>query len=271
MAVHAAAGECPVVGDRRAGGREGLVGQPLTGIVKLRTAEDSGLVSGIRVAVLAQEGRSLDQQIRLVRAVRRMAVQAAFADRKVLPQQRAALLRVAVVASLVDRNFLQQLRSRRAVRVVAVGANHLRLANRMVRELVAVGTLLGVAGEALLGLGGLDQDRVLADVDGMAAGAGHVVGGVLAALPVHAQTGLVAAQAHRVLHRRRRGEAAVEQHARGRGAAGQVLGARSVAGFAAVLCHRCARVALSPCTELSTGNCCWSLWHVRQVFTPSGA
>ncbi len=27
----------------------------------------------------------------------------------------------------------------------------------------------------------------------------------------------------------------------------------------------------TPCTELSTGDCCWSLWHVRQVFGPSGA
>src|SRR5690242_4168376 len=112
----------------------------------------------VRVAVLAQVRRALDEQARLRRAMRRMAVQAVLANRLMFPQYRATLLGVTVVAGLVDREFFQQLRTWRAVRVVAVGADDLALANRVMRELEAVGTLFRVTGEAFLRLGELHQD-----------------------------------------------------------------------------------------------------------------
>ena len=53
---------------------------------------------------------SLYHQARFVGAVRRVAVQAVVAHRLMFPQQRPALVGVAVVAGLVDGEFLQQLR-----------------------------------------------------------------------------------------------------------------------------------------------------------------
>ena len=88
-------------------------------------------MAAIGVALLAQVRRALDQQPSLGGTMRRMAVEAVLTHRLVFPQQRAALFRMAVVADLVDPEFLQQLRTRRTMRVVAVAAHHLALADRV--------------------------------------------------------------------------------------------------------------------------------------------
>ena len=79
------------------------------------------------VALLAQERNRRDQQRVLVRTVRRVAIEAAFADRRVLEQEWPALLGMALRAGLVDRIGLQQRAGQRAMRIVAIDAAHLAL------------------------------------------------------------------------------------------------------------------------------------------------
>src|SRR6185369_17078710 len=108
VTVEARAVEDPVA-------RLGLVGQG--GAV----VQGAG-VPGVRVALLAEERYGRLLQLEMVRAVRGMAVQAALTHRRVLPEERTALLGVAGVALLVDRSRLDHLGRRRAVGVVAVCA-----------------------------------------------------------------------------------------------------------------------------------------------------
>ena len=59
------------------------------------------------------------QHVLIDRAVRIMAIQTVVTHWLVLPQQWAALLGMALVASLVDRSLFQQFVCRTAVRIVA--------------------------------------------------------------------------------------------------------------------------------------------------------
>ena len=93
----------------------------------------------------------------LIGAVGVVAVQAVLTDRRVLPEERAALLGVAGVAVLVDRGLQQHLVVRRAVRVVAARALHLALAQRHVAGADELGLLLQVAARAQLHLRRLQQ------------------------------------------------------------------------------------------------------------------
>src|SRR5450756_1504869 len=77
------------------------------------------------VTLLAEPRRARLQQRRVGRAVRRVAVGAIVGDGGVLPEEGAALLRVAGVAGLVDRVLDEHLRRRRTVRVVTVRTRHL--------------------------------------------------------------------------------------------------------------------------------------------------
>src|SRR4029453_12718876 len=98
------------------------------------TVELAGGYSRV-VALLAEIRSCGDQQLVLVGSVGLMAVDAVLADRRVLPQHRAALLRVARVADVVDRIGVQERSGRRPVRIVAVDARHLALGQRHVRAL----------------------------------------------------------------------------------------------------------------------------------------
>ena len=173
-----------------------------------------------------------------------MAGQAVLPNRLVLPKQRAALLRVTIVAGLIDGEFLQQLRPGRAVRIVAVGANHQALADRMMRELVAVGPLFRVTGEALLRLRELHQNRILRHMDRVAIVARQIVALMLAALPVHSETRLMATQALRVAFRDRRDVRSFEDDRRARRLHRGVVASWAMARFAAVLTERAVRIAL---------------------------
>ena len=82
-----------------------------------------------------------------------MAVRAIFRDRIVFPQEGSAPLRVARVARLIDAVFDHQLRTVRAVRVVAVGTGHLSGKDRVGRDLMNLGTLSLMTREAHFGLG----------------------------------------------------------------------------------------------------------------------
>src|SRR5689334_19043762 len=82
-----------------------------------------------------------------------MAVGTTLHHRRVLVEERAALLGVAGVAGVVRRGLLEQRRRDRSVRVVAGGARHLPLQDRMARELRRRRALADVTRAARLELG----------------------------------------------------------------------------------------------------------------------
>src|SRR4029453_16743596 len=157
-------------GDRGVAVQAGASGQPVAGQrVRRLVLETPGAqpvvhrpgVAGIGVALLAEERHRRALQLEVIRAVRRVAVQAALAHRRMLPKERPALLGVAGVALLVDRRGGDQLGRRRPVRIVAVGAADLALANRVMGGFPGLGAPVFVAGEGPLpgggrpGLGGI--------------------------------------------------------------------------------------------------------------------
>ena len=159
-------------------------------------------VSGRRVepdlvAALAEQGRLHDEHLVVMRAVRQVAGQTVLAHRRMLAQERAALVLVAGVAGLHHRVLRQQLVRSRAMRLVAGGAAHLALDDRHVGRFLDLRLLVGMALEAGLHLRGLEQQRppaavsldVVHAVAGGAADALHVMG---APLPVHAVAALMA-------------------------------------------------------------------------------
>ena len=75
-----------------------------------------------KVTLLAQIRLSADQQVLVIRTMRRVAIGAVFLYRRVLPQKRPALLCMTVKALFVDRIANQVGRARPAVWLVAVRA-----------------------------------------------------------------------------------------------------------------------------------------------------
>jgi len=87
---------------------------------------------GLAMALLAEERHSHFQHARLIGAVGVMTVRAVFTHGLVLPQERTAFFRVALVADLVDGVLHQLMRTGRAMRVVAIGTDDLAIPDRMV-------------------------------------------------------------------------------------------------------------------------------------------
>jgi len=204
-----------------------------------------------RMAVVTQERHLFFQQTSILRTVRRMAVGAIFTHRLMFPQERAALLGMAVVANFRHAHFFEQLRSGGTVRIVAIRADHFTLANRVMRKLIAVRTLFGVTLEARVGLSLLGQHRIRGSVKGMAIHASDIVALVLASLPVHAQAVFVAAHADFVDDFGRRLVLTLEDN-RGQGALAvvavrrtHVFRAGAVTRFAIVLRERGPRIAFN--------------------------
>jgi len=71
-------------------------------VVRFLTAVSTAGMPCRRMALLAQQWRPLDQQGRVVAAVWLVAQRAFLGGRRVLPQERPALFRVAEIASLID-------------------------------------------------------------------------------------------------------------------------------------------------------------------------
>ena len=211
-------------------------------------------IVGRRMAVKAQERHLFLQQPRIRGAMRIMAVGAVFANRLVLPQIRAALVGVAAIAEVGDAHIPQHIGTGRTMGVVAIRADHLALANRVMRVLQGQRTLFGMAGEAHLRLRRLNQHRILGDMDGVAADAGQIVDLMLASDPGGMVAVLVAAQADLVAHGDRRCIGALEHDAGRSGLAGGEPGgmgvAGSVAGFAFMLAERRTRVAFGSVRRL---------------------
>ena len=88
------------------------------------------------------------QQALEIGAVRVVAVEAVFPDRRVLEQERPTLVRMAAIAHVVDAIGLEQRIRRRAVRIVAIDAAHLSFRQRHVRAHMELRARDLVAGEA---------------------------------------------------------------------------------------------------------------------------
>src|SRR6185436_2975265 len=117
-----------------------------------RVVEGAG-VTRVEVAALAEEGLLRDQHLVVVRPVGVVAVQAVLAHGRVLPEERAALLRVALQALLVDVGGVDHLRAGGVVGLVAARALHLALADGMVGRAQRLAADRLVAAEAGLALG----------------------------------------------------------------------------------------------------------------------
>ena len=140
------------------------------------------------VTLLAQPRTRNGQQLFMIRAVRFVAVQTIVARRRVLEQERAALVGMAGVTRLVDGRFLQQFFVRRAVRIVATGAGEFSFAHRHVGRAPELCFAVLVALRAGFNLGRFEQliarGRLVHDL--VAAGASKIARFVRTALPVRA-------------------------------------------------------------------------------------
>ena len=109
-------------------------------------------MTGVQMAPLAEVRLLGHQHLVVVRSVRVVAVEAALAHRRVLPQERAAFLGVALQALLVDVLGVDHLRVDGVVGIVAARAAHLPFPHRVVGRPQALAADVLVAGEAGVGL-----------------------------------------------------------------------------------------------------------------------
>lgn len=231
VAVHAAARQQePVRLARRKTGRaEGDTGMP-----------------GRRMTLLAKQWRPVDQQIGIHRTMRLMAIQAVFLDRRMLPQERTPLRRMALVTGLVDRVLFQQHRTEGTVRIVAGATGQLRRGHRMMGELREISPYGLVAAVTYLRLGRSFQSRIVFGVDRMATDAGQSLALMNAAMPRHSLGILVACEANGIfLRHTRRGIGREERNRRALLTLGRRLdvpSSRPMAGFALVACKRRPRI-----------------------------
>ena len=140
-------------------------------------------MTGGLVTLLTEEWRPLLKQIRYVRSMRVMADRTILRDRKVIPEERPALLHVTGVAGLHHTVLLHQLGARRAMRRMTIGTNHFAFFDRMAGRTVDHGPLFGMAVHAHFGHRRTRQSLVITGVQFVALGTCHVSTRVLAAQP----------------------------------------------------------------------------------------
>lgn len=107
----------------------------------------------IRVTGLAEEGHFVLQQLIVARSMRRVAIHAIFGNRRVLPEERTTFLGMTLEALIVHARRIDQLVTDCAMRVVTIGALHLSLSDRMMRDPLHLRTHILVAGAAQFRLG----------------------------------------------------------------------------------------------------------------------
>src|SRR5215475_4498540 len=215
---------------------------------RLRISRIAWMLGEIGVTLLAEaRPRDLQQEV-IDRAVRIVAVQAIVAHRGMLPQERAALLRVTLVAIVVDGGLIQKSLAVGAMRIVAAGARHLAFANRHVRRAPNFRALVLVTLETGVRLGQLGQLELGRHVghDGVAIGAGESARLMRTAAPQRAFSLLLALRADCVVVLCRTGRIvrAEGDHSADSTAAasGHVRRARAMTGFAPRLLLGIARV-----------------------------
>jgi len=112
------------------------------------------------VTFLAQPRRASLEQVGIGGPMCVVAVEAVLHDRGVLPQEGAALLRVALVTGPVDRGFHQQFWIRTSMRVVTIRAGDFALSHRHMRRALKLRPPHGMALEADFHLRAFDQEPV---------------------------------------------------------------------------------------------------------------
>ena len=120
---------------------------------------------------------------------------AIFLHRRVLPQERSALLVMAAEAKIDDGRGFDHMRAVGPMRIVTVGTGHHAFDHRVMGRPQVGGALFGMAGETHRRLGLFGEHRVFHRMRGVAAGASDVGGGVRTALPMGRGGGFVTAQA----------------------------------------------------------------------------
>src|SRR5882757_1294896 len=118
-----------------------------------------------RVALLAQPGCSRLEERAIVRTMGRVAVGAVFRYRRVLPEERAAPVRVTGVAGFVHAVLEHQMRANRSVRVMAIRTTHFSRYHRVGRLPVKLRVLRRMAGKADFGLTDLVEHTIAMGVD----------------------------------------------------------------------------------------------------------
>lgn len=130
VAADTAAIQDPRVGTRTA--REITPDQKVVGVAK---------ATHIAVTSIAQKRCGSDQQCLVIGPVWVVAIEAAFDDRRVFPDERPAFFRMAARAQDVDTVGSQQRIGRRTVRLVAIATRDLALEQRHVGALAKLAAL----------------------------------------------------------------------------------------------------------------------------------
>ena len=167
-----------------------------------------------RMTALAQQRRATGQHAGVVGTVWRMTQAAVFADRRVLPQIRTALLRVTVVAGIVQRLTGKLRRRRVAVRAVTTGTVHLPFEKRMGKCFQRFVTLQLMTIETHFSLGRRLQNGITWRVTDMAVGTGDLIIVVRTRMPAKADIGIVTAETYTVLCSNRCSVIGSERHDR---------------------------------------------------------
>ena len=112
----------------------------------LRAIRQAGM-KRCRMALLAQQWRPLDQQGRVIAAMWLVAQCAVLGSRRVLPQKRPALFRMAKIAGQIDGRALQQEIVVSIVRVMATAACHAAETQWMAAGFERIGAFILMAGK----------------------------------------------------------------------------------------------------------------------------
>lgn len=128
-----------------------------------------------------------------------MAQSTVLADRRMLPQIRAALFSVALVTGIVECLSGKCRCNRVTVKAVASAAIHLSLKKRMRERLACLGALQLMTIEANVRLGRSLQHGIARRMAGMAIAAGNLVNVVRPAVPAQSDLAVVAIHTHAIL------------------------------------------------------------------------
>ncbi len=106
----------------------------------------------MNMALLAQQANASSQKLRIVRAMRRVTVQAILADRRMVPEKRTPLFGMAGVTHIINGVIDEHLSTLPAMRIVAGSAADLHIAKLGAKQvggaLEKVRPPIVVAGEA---------------------------------------------------------------------------------------------------------------------------
>lgn len=151
------------------------------------------------MAFLAQPRGALFQQGRVVGTVRCMAIGAIIKHGRMLPEERAALLGMAGIASFIGGIFNQQFWPGRTVGIVTFRTGSLANQDGVSREQMDFRPLRLMASEADIRLADSLQHLVFGHMGSMAVAARHALHLVLAAAPMGAQAALMTSDAFLIL------------------------------------------------------------------------